>query len=201
MQKILALLLIMAVISLTACADSAAPTVAGFDEPAIVDEEPDEAAPAATEQLVTGTVVYYDGATLAICTPDHMNLNFLVAGGEVDTSETRGLLAGSAVDVHYTGTISGGNTSAAQVTKLAQTAEQAAVEDGMGVIGGIVTGADADQLHILTFGGEALTFAIASGDIDRTHSRDLQIDAYVTVFYKGVIANGGTSAVRVLKIV
>lgn len=166
------------------------------DEPAS-----DELHGSEDSKLETGIIVYSDGATLMICSPDGRNLSFLVAGDEVDKSGARGLVAGSEADVYYIGVIDGGNTSAAQVTKLSQSQKQAEIRTDVNVTGGIILESDSTALKLSTFGGDEWTFLIAGGGVDMSKTNGLAEGDYVTVFYEGEIINGEAGGVKVTKLV
>lgn len=166
------------------------------DEPA-----PDELHDSGDSKLERGIIVYSDGATLMICSPDGRNLSFLVAGDEVDKSEARGLVEGSEADVYYIGVIDGGNTSAAQVTKLSQSQKQAEIRSDVNVTGGIILESNGETLKLSTFGGDEWTFLIAGGEVDTSKTNGLVEGDYVTVFYEGEIINGETGNVKVTKLV
>lgn len=205
---ILAFLLAIMLAALTsACGKSEASAVMeAFEPPVSEAATPDEPASdglydSGNSKLETGMIVYSDGATLMICSPDGRNLNFLVAGDEVDKSGARGLLEGSEVDVYYTGVIDGGNTSAAQVTKLSQSQNQAAVRTDVSVTGGMILESDGEYLKLSTFDGDERTFLISAGETDISKTNGLAQGDYVTVFYEGEIIDGNAGNVKATKLV
>lgn len=206
MKRIILLLLVIVTAAIfAACGNSAAPVESDYpdfliDEGTPETEEPDEVIISEYGELVTGTVVYYDGAMLMICSLDNTNLNFLVAGGEVDKSEARELAVGSEVDIYFKGTVNGNDTSAAQVTKLVQSRKQAAVRTDLSVIGGVILGSDGSTLRITAFSGGELTFSIAN-EIDMENTNGLTAGDYVTVFYEGEITGDNAETVNVIKLV
>lgn len=208
-KKILTLLFAVVLAAANAsCGKAEALPVAVETSEALIIEDgtPDEPAPddihdGEDSKLETGIIVYSDGATLIICSPDGRNLNFLVAGGEVDKSETRGLVEGSKVDVYYIGGIDGSNTSAAQVTKLVQSQNQAAVRTDVGVTGGIILESDGASLKISTFNGDVWTFLISGGEVDRSKAKEIAAGDFITIFYDGEIIDGKAGDVKVTKLV
>lgn len=203
----LLLAVMLAVVSVACGKYEALPVAVEASEASISEDDapnepaPDEIHDDGDSKLETGIIVYSDGATLMICSLDGRNLNFLVAGDEVDKSGARGLMVGSEVDVYYIGVIDGGNTSAAQVTKLAQSQKQAAVRTDVNVTGGIILESDNMVLKITTFDGDDLIFPISGGEVDKSKAKVLAAGDYVTVFYEGEIINGKAGDVKVTRLV
>lgn len=202
-------IVVAAVVS--ACGTVKAPETAGVGEypesPFGEATEPEEAAAFADNpdnselEIITGTVVYYDGATLMVCSEDYRSLNFLVAGDEVDKSGADELERGSGVDVYYMGIIEGGNTSAVQVAKLVQSAAQSKVSADVNLVGGIILKVGGETLTMVTFDGDELTFPIDDSETDKSNTKGLETGDYVTVFYTGEIIDNNAVDVAVVRLV
>ena len=77
----------------------------------------------AEEQTITGTIVDATRSTVTIQTEDGEELSFSIPD-DADESEVDGMTVGDPLEITYTGTIAGTDTSGATVVKLVQTSAQ-----------------------------------------------------------------------------
>lgn len=77
----------------------------------------------AEEQTITGTIVDATMSTVTIQTEDGEELSFSIPD-DADESEVDGMTVGDTLEITYTGTIDGTDTSGATVVKLVQTSAQ-----------------------------------------------------------------------------
>ncbi len=151
--------------------------------------------------MVTGSIVYADGASLAVVSLEDQFLSFSVVGDDIDKSEVKGISNGAEVDIFYTGTINGRDTSQVKVTKLAQTKQQAAVRTDVHLTGGTILESDGTILKVATYDGAELSFDVSDTEIDREGADGLVIGEKVAVFFEGEIVDNSTENVRVVKLV
>lgn len=86
-------------------------------------EETAGTADPAEEQTITGTIVDATMSTVTIQTEDGEELSFSIPD-DADESEVDGMTIGDQLQITYTGTIDGTDTSGATVVKLVQTSAQ-----------------------------------------------------------------------------
>lgn len=77
----------------------------------------------AEEQTITGTIVDATMSTVTIQTEDGEELSFSIPD-DADETEVDGMTVGDTLEITYTGTIDGTDTSGATVVKLVQTSAQ-----------------------------------------------------------------------------
>lgn len=77
----------------------------------------------AEEQTITGTIVDATMNTVTIQTEDGEELSFSIPD-DADETEVDGMTVGDTLEITYTGTIDGTDTSGATVVKLVQTSAQ-----------------------------------------------------------------------------
>ena len=77
----------------------------------------------AEEQTITGTIVDATMSTVIIQTEDGEELSFSIPD-DADETEVDGMTVGDTLEITYTGTIDGTDTSGATVVKLVQTSAQ-----------------------------------------------------------------------------
>ena len=77
----------------------------------------------AEEQTITGTIVDATMNTVTIQTEDGEELSFSIPD-DADETEVDGMTVGDTLEITYTGTIAGTDTSGATVVKLVQTSAQ-----------------------------------------------------------------------------
>ena len=77
----------------------------------------------AEEQTITGTILDATMSTVTIQTEDGEELSFSIPDDE-DETEVDGMTVGDTLEITYTGTIDGTDTSGATVVKLVQTSAQ-----------------------------------------------------------------------------
>lgn len=143
MKHLFAILLASAmVLSFAACSSSNdAPASQGTTEQEVAtDEEKEQPAADATEekpvepvqptgaedeqQTITGTIVEASMNTVTIQTEDGQELRFSLSD-ETDRSQADGMLIGNTLEVIYTGTIDGSDTSNVNVVQLVETGAEA----------------------------------------------------------------------------
>lgn len=83
----------------------------------------EEAAGTAEEQTITGTILDATMSTVTIQTEDGEELSFSIPD-DADETEVDGMTVGDTLEITYTGTIDGTDTSGATVVKLVQTSAQ-----------------------------------------------------------------------------
>ena len=83
----------------------------------------EETAGTAEQQTITGTIVDATMSTVTIQTEDGEELSFSIPD-DADESEVDGMTIGDQLQITYTGTIDGTDTSGATVVKLVQTSAQ-----------------------------------------------------------------------------
>ena len=77
----------------------------------------------AEEQTITGTILDATMSTVTIQTEDGEELSFSIPD-DADETEVDGMTVGDTLEITYTGTIDGTDTSGATVVKLVQTSAQ-----------------------------------------------------------------------------
>ena len=77
----------------------------------------------AEEQTITGTILDATMSTVTIQTEDGEELSFSIPD-DADETEVDGMTVGNTLEITYTGTIDGTDTSGATVVKLVQTSAQ-----------------------------------------------------------------------------
>ena len=77
----------------------------------------------AEEQTITGTIVDATMSTVTIQTEDGEELSFSIPD-DADETEVDGMTVGDTLEITYTGTVDGTDTSGATVVKLVQTSAQ-----------------------------------------------------------------------------
>ena len=77
----------------------------------------------AEEQTITGTILDATMSTVTIQTEDGEELSFSIPA-DADETEVDGMTVGDTLEITYTGTIDGTDTSGATVVKLVQTSAQ-----------------------------------------------------------------------------
>ena len=77
----------------------------------------------AEEQTITGTILAATMSTVTIQTEDGEELSFSIPD-DADETEVDGMTVGDTLEITYTGTIDGTDTSGATVVKLVQTSAQ-----------------------------------------------------------------------------
>ena len=83
----------------------------------------EEAAGTAEEQTISGTILDATMSTVTIQTEDGEELSFSIPD-DADETEVDGMTVGDTLEITYTGTIDGTDTSGATVVKLVQTSAQ-----------------------------------------------------------------------------
>lgn len=83
----------------------------------------EETAGTAEQQTITGTIVDATMSTVTIQTEDGEELSFSIPD-DADETEVDGMTVGDTLEITYTGTIDGTDTSGATVVKLVQTSAQ-----------------------------------------------------------------------------
>lgn len=83
----------------------------------------EETAGTAEQQTITGTILDATMSTVTIQTEDGEELSFSIPD-DADESEVDGMTIGDQLQITYTGTIDGTDTSGATVVKLVQTSAQ-----------------------------------------------------------------------------
>lgn len=83
----------------------------------------EETAGTAEEQTITGTILDATMSTVTIQTEDGEELSFSIPD-DADETEVDGMTVGDTLEITYTGTIDGTDTSGATVVKLVQTSAQ-----------------------------------------------------------------------------
>lgn len=83
----------------------------------------EETAGTAEQQTITGTILDATMSTVTIQTEDGEELSFSIPD-DADETEVDGMTVGDTLDITYTGTIDGTDTSGATVVKLVQTSAQ-----------------------------------------------------------------------------
>lgn len=135
MKKIFAVLLAAAMmLSVAACSSSKdKDNSAEQTEPATKNEATEEVTPdkgsteqpteqpTEEEQVISGTITDAAMHTVTIETEDGATLTFSIPD-EADRTQVDGMLIGDTLEITYTGTIDGENTSNATVVKLIETA-------------------------------------------------------------------------------
>ena len=76
-----------------------------------------------SEQTITGTILDATMSTVTIQTEDGEELSFSIPD-DADETEVDGMTVGDTLEITYTGTIDGTDTSGATVVKLVQTSAQ-----------------------------------------------------------------------------
>ena len=89
----------------------------------VVWDEDSYRADTAEEQTITGTIVDATMSTVTIQTEDGEELSFSIPD-DADETEVDGMTVGDTLEITYTGTIDGTDTSGATVVKLVQTSAQ-----------------------------------------------------------------------------
>ena len=82
-----------------------------------------ETAGTAEQQTITGTILDATMSTVTIQTEDGEELSFSIPD-DADETEVDGMTVGDTLEITYTGTIDGTDTSGATVVKLVQTSAQ-----------------------------------------------------------------------------
>lgn len=99
----------------------------GTDETGTTDEtafdSAEETAGTAEQQTITGTILDATMSTVTIQTEDGEELSFSIPD-DADETEVDGMTVGDTLEITYTGTIDGTDTSGATVVKLVQTSAQ-----------------------------------------------------------------------------
>lgn len=83
----------------------------------------EETAGTAEQQTITGTILDATMSTVTIQTEDGEELSFSIPD-DADETEVDGMTVGDTLEITYTGTIDGTDTSGATVVKLVQTSAQ-----------------------------------------------------------------------------
>lgn len=83
----------------------------------------EETAGTAEQQTITGTILDATMSTVTIQTEDGEELSFSIPD-DADETEMDGMTVGDTLEITYTGTIDGTDTSGATVVKLVQTSAQ-----------------------------------------------------------------------------
>lgn len=83
----------------------------------------EETAGTAEQQTITGTILDATMSTVTIQTEDGEELSFYIPD-DADETEVDGMTVGDTLEITYTGTIDGTDTSGATVVKLVQTSAQ-----------------------------------------------------------------------------
>ena len=83
----------------------------------------EETAGTAEQQTITGTILDATMSTVIIQTEDGEELSFSIPD-DADETEVDGMTVGDTLEITYTGTIDGTDTSGATVVKLVQTSAQ-----------------------------------------------------------------------------
>ena len=83
----------------------------------------EETAGTAEQQTITGTILDATMSTVTIQTEDGEELSFSIPD-DADETEVDGMTGGDTLEITYTGTIDGTDTSGATVVKLVQTSAQ-----------------------------------------------------------------------------
>ena len=83
----------------------------------------EDTAGTAEQQTITGTIVDATMSTVTIQTEDGEELSFSIPD-DADETEVDGMTVGDTLEITYTGTIDGTDTSGATVVKLVQTSAQ-----------------------------------------------------------------------------
>lgn len=83
----------------------------------------EETAGTAEQQTITGTILDATMSTVTIQTEDGEELSFSIPD-DADETEVDGMTVGNTLEITYTGTIDGTDTSGATVVKLVQTSAQ-----------------------------------------------------------------------------
>lgn len=83
----------------------------------------EETAGTAEQQTITGTILDATMSTVTIQTEDGEDLSFSIPD-DADETEVDGMTVGDTLEITYTGTIDGTDTSGATVVKLVQTSAQ-----------------------------------------------------------------------------
>lgn len=83
----------------------------------------EETAGTAEQQTITGTILDATMSTVTIQTEDGEELSFSIPD-DADEAEVDGMTVGDTLEITYTGTIDGTDTSGATVVKLVQTSAQ-----------------------------------------------------------------------------
>ena len=83
----------------------------------------DETGGTAEQQTITGTILDATMSTVTIQTEDGEELSFSIPD-DADETEVDGMTVGDTLEITYTGTIDGTDTSGATVVKLVQTSAQ-----------------------------------------------------------------------------
>ena len=83
----------------------------------------EETAGTAEQQAITGTILDATMSTVTIQTEDGEELSFSIPD-DADETEVDGMTVGDTLEITYTGTIDGTDTSGATVVKLVQTSAQ-----------------------------------------------------------------------------
>ena len=83
----------------------------------------EETAGTAEQQTITGTILDATMSTVTIHTEDGEELSFSIPD-DADETEVDGMTVGDTLEITYTGTIDGTDTSGATVVKLVQTSAQ-----------------------------------------------------------------------------
>lgn len=83
----------------------------------------EETAGTAEQQTITGTILDATMSTVTIQTEDGEELSFSIPD-DADETEVDGMTVGDTLEITYTGTIDGTDTSDATVVKLVQTSAQ-----------------------------------------------------------------------------
>ena len=104
-----------------------APDETGTDATGTTDEtasdSAEETAGTAEQQTITGTILDATMSTVTIQTEDGEELSFSIPD-DADETEVDGMTVGDTLEITYTGTIDGTDTSGATVVKLVQTSAQ-----------------------------------------------------------------------------
>ena len=99
------------------------PAADATEEKPVEPEQPTDAEDA-QQQTITGTIVESAEDTVTIQTEDGQELTFSLSD-DTDRSQTDSLLAGTALEVIYTGAIDGSDTSNVTVVQLVETGAEA----------------------------------------------------------------------------
>lgn len=83
----------------------------------------EETAGTAEQQTITGTILDATMSTVTIQTEDGEELSFSIPD-DADETEVDGMTVGDTLEITYTGTIDGTDTSGATIVKLVQTSAQ-----------------------------------------------------------------------------
>ena len=101
--------------------ETAADATVTTDETA--SDSTEEAAGTAEQQTISGTILDATMSTVTIQTEDGEELSFSIPD-DADETEVDGMTVGDTLEITYTGTIDGTDTSGATVVKLVQTSAQ-----------------------------------------------------------------------------